>query len=177
MRLPVPRRLFKRCTSKPNLSCHLLRNSFSSLLYYNHKEPVKKSKEITVSGPTTERIAGSFCFGSWPRCLCHPSKALRSASCRAKPYGCSYKLRVLLVGVLIMRASLCGVYFGTSDFWQLPYEALSASDSCALETSEAWGSQRSMQRWFSWSHRRRYPEQTGVSYVAKQHSRSQEFGT
>ena len=33
--------------------------------------------------------------------------------------GCFYKLRVLFVGVLIMRAVLFGLYIGAPDFWKL----------------------------------------------------------
>ena len=37
------------------------------------------------------------------------------------PYGCVYKLRVVFVGVLIIRALLFGVYSRAPGFWKLPY--------------------------------------------------------
>ena len=40
---------------------------------------------------------------------------------KGSSYGSFYKLGVVFVGVLIIRALLCGVQIGAPDFWKLPY--------------------------------------------------------
>ena len=52
-------------------------------------------------------------------------------------YGCFSKLRVLSVGLLMIKALSCGVYNRAPDFWKLPHNTGLCSHGCMLDKHAA----------------------------------------